>query len=180
MTDRIIQTAITLRDCLVECAHELRYHGQKAMTDSAKELAAIDAATCDNAAIMLQTLGTEVTRLRLGIQHFHAGRMTRWDLLEMTENWNATPDGAPVPAAAVDEKSIETLRLPLRWTAGIDDDLLLHVGTILVGEVFGIKPDEWRARGKTICQHRSNNHPTREAAQAALVAEVMTLATLIA
>ena len=54
-------------------------------------LAEHDAVACERAAAMLEKLGTEVTRLRLGISHYyycdHTG-MSVVELRRMTENWN--------------------------------------------------------------------------------------------
>ena len=80
---------------------------------------------------------------------------------------------------------VEPLVLPLRWrdnsTGGYAGDLYLTAGTLLVGEVFWVaKGDgdgrEWQARGQNICAHVSYGHPTREAAQAALLAAIRKLA----
>ena len=90
MTDPVIRDAIKLRDRLVECAKEFRILGKRAKTPAGASWA-IDANACDQAAAMLQKLGTEVTRLRLTIQHFDAGRMSRLELRKVVGNWNDSP-----------------------------------------------------------------------------------------
>lgn len=79
---------------------------------------------------------------------------------------------------------VEPLVLPLRWrdnsTGGYAGDLYLMAGSLLVGEVFWVaKGDgdgrEWQARGHNICKHTSYRHPTREAAQAALLTAIREL-----
>lgn len=77
------------------------------------------------------------------------------------------------------------LVLPFRWVPdnvhdALDGDLNLKAGPILVGQVFWLNLDlnkTWEARGYNICNHRSSSHPTREAAQKALIDAVKTLAT---
>lgn len=90
-TDPVIRDAIKLRDGLLECAREFRVYGGKSRHASGRELAEMDAKVCENAAVMLQKLGTEVTRLRLCIGHFDYGRMDRSDLRRATQNWNDSP-----------------------------------------------------------------------------------------
>jgi hypothetical protein len=91
-----IEQGKKLHKRLSEVAEELRRHGQMARTDAGKELAELDASTCERAAAIIRILGTEVDRLRLGIQHFDHGRMDRFALRDMTKNWNYGPrDGNP-------------------------------------------------------------------------------------
>ena len=99
MSNDRIALAIKQRNRLIECAKEFRFHGRKHQKDSpGRNLAELDAQACEEAAKMMQHLGTEVTRLRLGIQHFAAGRMSRGDLIAMTTNWNyATDEDLPQP-----------------------------------------------------------------------------------
>lgn len=87
MSDEIIQKAIEIRDRLVEVRKEIIIHGQMAKSSSAKTLAKMDAATVGDAIALLAKLGTEVERLRLGIGHFHYGRMSANDLYKMTKKW---------------------------------------------------------------------------------------------
>lgn len=94
MTDPVIKDAINLRDRLRDCAKEFRIHRQLLRHSSGKEMAEHDAKTCDDAAAMLQTLGTEITRLRLTIQHFAAGTMSRTDLRNVVRTWNSSPADA--------------------------------------------------------------------------------------
>jgi len=91
MSDEVIRRSIWLRDQLLQCAKEFDYAAQKTQHASAKRMAEHDKATCEGAAEMLAKLGTEVTRLRLVIQHFDAGRMTRFELRSAVENWNGDP-----------------------------------------------------------------------------------------
>lgn len=92
MEDPVIDQAIKLRDRLLDVAKELRIAARSAKTDAGRQCADMDAKTCDDAAAMLQKLGTEVTRLRQGIGCFHYGRIDRFALRRMSENWN---DDAP-------------------------------------------------------------------------------------
>ncbi len=94
--DPVIALAIKQRDCLLDCAKEFRIHGNMAKTVSAKKLAEFDAAVCEDAAKMLEKLGTEISRLRLAIQHFDHGRMGRFELRDVVKNWNGqSPGHAP-------------------------------------------------------------------------------------
>lgn len=43
---------------------------------------------CRDAAEMLQTLGTEVTRLREAIGHHYYGRLSQGELMKISETWN--------------------------------------------------------------------------------------------
>ena len=88
MTDPVIAEAIKLRDKLLECAKEFRHHGVMARTDAGKKMAEFDALICEASAEMMAKLGTEVTRLRLGIQHFDHGRMDRLELRKFPNSWN--------------------------------------------------------------------------------------------
>lgn len=79
--------AIRLARQLNEIASDQRARAK--MVDGArKELALIDAKTCDDAAALLQKFGTEVTRLRAGIGCYLYGRLERHELRQMTETWN--------------------------------------------------------------------------------------------
>lgn len=75
----------------------------------------------------------------------------------------------------------EALCLPLRWSAlDGNGDMSLTAGSIQVGEVFcGGQASDWWARGKNFCTHRSRGHSSCEAAQAALIADLMKFATYI-
>ena len=84
MTDATTKAAIKIRDRLNEVATEL-----KRRLDGLPELNRMDARTCEDAALMLEKLGTEVTRLRLGIGCYRYGRLSRVDLFAMTRNWNS-------------------------------------------------------------------------------------------
>lgn len=80
--DPVIDEALKIRDRLLNVAKEIGYqHKPGALRD-------FDMKTCKQAAEMLQKLGTEVDRLRMGIGHFHHGRMSIFDLEKMTKNWN--------------------------------------------------------------------------------------------
>ena len=84
MTDVVIKDAIKLRDRLLDVAKELRYR-----RDGNLELNERDAKSCDDAAAMLQKLGTEVTRLREGIGCFKYGRLNRDRLIRLPDTWNS-------------------------------------------------------------------------------------------
>jgi len=90
-TDPVIRDAIRLRDRLLDVTKEHDYKARAATHKSTIECAEMDAQTCRAAAAMLEKLGTEVTRLRLGIGHLHYGMMDRLELNQMTKNWNADP-----------------------------------------------------------------------------------------
>jgi hypothetical protein len=75
--DPVIERAIKLRDRLLDCAKEFDFNALRYMKLGAREAVEEDAKACREAAEMMAKLGTEVTRLRLGIQHFYYGR-----------NWN--------------------------------------------------------------------------------------------
>lgn len=87
-SDGVIAEAVKLRDKLLEVAKELRIQGKMARSTSGKTLAAMDAKACDDSARMLEKLGTEVTRLRLGILTYCDGRMEERGLRNMAKNWN--------------------------------------------------------------------------------------------
>lgn len=53
----------------------------------------MDGNTCEAAALMLKKLGNEVTRLRLAIGHYTAGRMSRTDLDFIAMTWDSGPAG---------------------------------------------------------------------------------------
>ena len=90
MTDPVIQQARKLRDSLLDVAKEHDIRSESPSTSSvAAELAKMDAQTCRSAAEMLAKLGTEVTRLRLGIGHFDYGQMPRRELVQMSKTWNS-------------------------------------------------------------------------------------------
>jgi hypothetical protein len=91
MTDPVIVKAIQLRDQLVSCADELAIQARIGRNSSARELAAMEAQSCRDAAEMLEKLGTEVSRLRLAIGHFRYGRLARGALEAMANNWNGDP-----------------------------------------------------------------------------------------
>ena len=86
--DPILDQAVQLRDDLLRTAKEFRFMGGPLASKATKELLALDAKTCDDAAKMLQKLGTEVTRLRLGIGHYKYGMLDRSDLIRISESWN--------------------------------------------------------------------------------------------
>lgn len=87
--DPVITQARNLRDGLQSAAVEFRRIAARSSHTATKELAEIDARICLDAAKMLQKLGTEVTRLRLGIGHYKYGKLDRLDLIKMATNWNA-------------------------------------------------------------------------------------------
>lgn len=93
MTDLVIATAIKLRDRMVDCAKEFELRKLTARRPVDVELAEGDAKDCLETAAMLQKLGTEVTRLRLAIQHFDCGRLSRFELREIVTNWNGDNAG---------------------------------------------------------------------------------------
>lgn len=71
--------------------------------------------------------------------------------------------------------TIGDLTLPLRWSAASPtDDLYLHGGKLLLGEVFWVEwpggVRVWRAVGHGHCSHRSDHATCREAQEALLVA----------
>lgn len=88
MTDPVIKKAIAMRDGLVAAAREFRRIGKRSDHAATKELMEMDAVNCENAAEMLEKLGTEVDRLRLGIGIRHYGRLSGAKLMAMTKNWN--------------------------------------------------------------------------------------------
>ena len=90
--DPIINQAKKLHGGLLSAAKEFRYIGARSTHAASKELMEHDAKTCEDAAKMLRKLGTEITRLRLGIGHYEYGKLTRADLIGMTENWNDVRD----------------------------------------------------------------------------------------
>jgi hypothetical protein len=105
-TDPVIRAAIKIRNRLVDCAKEFRIHGRMARKPAGVEMAEHDAKACDEAAAMLQKLGTEVTRLRLSIQHFNAGRMSRFELSEVVKNWNDSPaDQTAIPTPTPEQQT---------------------------------------------------------------------------
>lgn len=53
-----------------------------------KELNDYDANACFKSAAMIAKLSTEVTRLRLLIQHFDHGQIDRRTMVDATRNWN--------------------------------------------------------------------------------------------
>lgn len=83
MSDPVIKEAIRIRDRLQELATDLRLRPGHVQAND------MDGRTCDEAAKMLQKLGTEVTRLRLFIQHHQHGRLSTADLYKVVENWNS-------------------------------------------------------------------------------------------
>lgn len=86
--DQVTQDAIKLQRQLSEIASEFRMFSALAVTDVGSEIAKRNAKACDDAAAMLQKLGTEVTRLREGIGCYHYGRLDRQDLWRMARSWN--------------------------------------------------------------------------------------------
>lgn len=88
MTDPVIQEAIKLRDRLKDAAKEFRILEKRATHKATKKMAGRDAEACEESALMLQKLGTEVTRLREGIGCFKYGQLSRFDLIKMRDNWN--------------------------------------------------------------------------------------------
>ncbi len=83
MTDPVIAEAVKIRDRVRSAGQEFRRR-----TDGLRELNEIDAKSCDEAADMLQKLGTEVTRLRLAIGCYRDYRMNRSDLSHVADTWN--------------------------------------------------------------------------------------------
>ena len=86
--DPVIAEAIKIRDNVRSAAKEFRYR-----RDGNKELNEMDAKACEDAAVMLQKLGTEVTRLRLAIGHYKYGMMSRQDLIKIPDTWNDDKNG---------------------------------------------------------------------------------------
>lgn len=76
----VLKDAGLLRDHLRELARFLR---SGPLIDA--ELRAPDADCCDDAAAMLQKLGTEVTRLRLSIGRYRYHMMSRADLVALPD-----------------------------------------------------------------------------------------------
>lgn len=93
MTDSVIADGIKLRDRLLGTAKELRIQAEmhKVLGKATQsELCDMDAQVCEESAEMMQKLGTEVTRLRLGIGHFKHGQMSKLDLCKFPNTWNDT------------------------------------------------------------------------------------------
>lgn len=86
MTDETLARAKKLRDGLLSTAKEIRLR-----RDGDAQLNEHDAKTCEDAAAMLQTLGTEVDRLRQGVGCFFEGRLDRATLKNMVRTWNLPP-----------------------------------------------------------------------------------------
>ena len=86
MSDGPIRRAIRLRDDLLSVAKDIGFRRPKNETE--KELNAIDQKACLDAAEMLQTFGTEVSRLRLAIGHYRFGRLSDHELGRISETWN--------------------------------------------------------------------------------------------
>lgn len=62
-----------------------------------------------------------------------------------------------------------TLTLPLRWVVDGPEDMRLFVGPFHVADIFTIGTvPKWVARSRAWVAHRSDDHPTAEAAQIAL------------
>jgi hypothetical protein len=104
MSDRVIENGVKLRDSLEQCAKEFRIHSQMARTDSGKtlceydaQICEYDAQICEASARMLEKLGTEVTRLRLCIQHWRYGRMGDDELRKIPDTWNSPEIIVPMP-----------------------------------------------------------------------------------
>ena len=57
--------------------------------------------------------------------------------------------------------------VPLRWDARTDRDFYLHVGQVLVGEVFDLQ-NEWLARGHNVCHAHRSRHATASEAKMAM------------
>lgn len=88
MDDPVIRDAIKLHDRILAAGREFEIRKRCARSQAESELAEADFYACQDAAAMLKKLGTEVTRLRLAIQHFDYGRMSRLELRQITANWN--------------------------------------------------------------------------------------------
>lgn len=86
MSDPILREAIRIRTYLESVAKELRYRREE--SKDKMELNEYDAKTCDQAMTMLQTLGTEVTRLReaIGCHFYH--KLDRGRLWDIAKTWN--------------------------------------------------------------------------------------------
>ena len=99
MTDPVIKDAIKLRDGLLEAAKEFRILARRADRQTTRELREFDADCCEAAAKMMAKLGTEVTRLRLGIGHHLSGQMPldRHELRKMTVDWNDADEKIEMP-----------------------------------------------------------------------------------
>lgn len=87
-----------LREKLGDIAIELTRNAERSKDAAAKELLEFEALCCVEAAGMIAKLGTEVTRLRLTIQHYDHGRMTRTQLANAAETWNGDPPKLKQPA----------------------------------------------------------------------------------
>ena len=87
MSEYVIKDAIKTRDQLLEVSQQFKYRRSKH-----KELDSLDETTCEHAAELLQKLGTEVTRLRLTIEHYLYGRMGRDDLKNVVKTWTSGSD----------------------------------------------------------------------------------------
>ena len=95
-TDPVIREAIKLRDSLEDTAKEFDIIEQEAISEGKKPKALcanMDARRIRDAIDMLAKLGTEVTRLRLGIEHAADPRagMSLKELTNMTKSWNCDP-----------------------------------------------------------------------------------------
>lgn len=88
MDDPVIDKAKLLHKQLLDTAQEFRYKINRSNSFAAMDLAKHDAEVCEAASKMLRKLSLEVTRLRLGIGHYQYGRLSRADLINLTENWN--------------------------------------------------------------------------------------------
>jgi len=98
----------TLREMFVKncegldpISRALKVHrGLKEATEFHRSVSPLDQELVDyemglgkDAAELLMKLGLEVTRLRLGIQHYEVGRLDKRTLCLMAQNWNGETNG---------------------------------------------------------------------------------------
>lgn len=96
-----VDYAIKLRDRLLKTAQELRIDRDMAKDEARRELREYDATVCDEAARLLQVLGTEVTRLREGVGCYLDGRISRSLMRHIRESWNGDAKKYQEPAGPV-------------------------------------------------------------------------------
>jgi hypothetical protein len=88
MSDDATRDAIRLTNSLVDLGKYLHVSARVEQDPAKRQLMVYDSKTCQDAAQMLQKLGTEVVRLREGIGCFHYGKLNERDLYGMSQNWN--------------------------------------------------------------------------------------------
>ncbi len=87
-TESVIADSIRLRNRLVESA--AFRSADTLRTDAQRELRDYDVSVMEDAALMIEKLGQEVTRLRLGIGHFEYGQIDKSLLCKMARDWNGS------------------------------------------------------------------------------------------